>query len=240
MLKKTLLTITLFALVGIISAQTLQFEHEGVIYESGQTIICTFDESLYEYVHHMQIRNLSDQELNVIVEQNVIEPAEGALVSLCWGQCFAPGNNIVSNPVAIPAQTLSDEDLSFHVMFTEGETGVVKAIYHAYDESNPDSKINLIVLAGATADVKENTLSLSQAYPNPASSQVHFDFKANGNADIQVVVYNLLGQEVNSQAVNGAQGRIDITVDQLQAGIYFCRFLVNNEVVRTEKFIVKR
>ena len=206
-----------------------------------KTIISPFDNEIFmEYVQEMQIRNLTDQELNVVVEQDVLEPVEGAMVSLCWGLCLAPANHLVSMPLPVAAQSLSDAALSFHCNFTEGETGVVKAVYYAYDENDPDNKISINVLFGQTAGVAENTVTLGGAYPNPASSQVHFNFRANNTSDIHVVVYNLLGQEVKSQVVNGTQGRIDIAVDDFQPGIYFCRFQVNNEVVKTEKFIVKR
>ena len=45
---------------------------------------------------------------------------------------------------------------------------------------------------------------------------------------------------MKSQLVNSRQSRINISVNDLQPGIYFCSFQVNNEVVKTEKFIVKR
>jgi hypothetical protein len=240
-MKKTIFTLLFLAVVTIMSAQTLQFEYEGTVYQDGQTVISTFDDVIFfEYIKDMKIRNLTDHDMNIVVEQEVLESVDGAMVTLCWGLCLAPGNHLVSIPVAVPAQTLSEELLTFHCNFTEGETGVVKAIYYAYDESNPNDRISIIVLSGASAHVAENNVNFGQAYPNPASSQVHFDLQGNSNDDIIVVVYNLLGQEVKSQIVSGRQSRVNVSVNDLQPGIYFCRFQVNNEVVKTEKFIVKR
>ena len=239
MLKKTLLTLLSFALVGMISAQSLQFEHNGTVYQDGQTIVAPFVD--FEYYAEMHIRNLTDQELNVIIEQNIIDSVQDSYVYFCWGLCYNPhANPFISDPVAIPANTLSDQDLSFHVILPEGVTGAVKAIYYAYPENDPNNKISLIVLSGDVTNVNENAISLSSAYPNPASSQVHFDCKGNSNAVVNAVVYNLLGQEVKSQLVNGSQSRINIAVDDMQPGIYFCRFSINGEIVKTEKFIVKR
>ena len=240
-MKKTFLTLMLLAVVTVMSAQSLQFEYEGTVYQNGQTVISTFDDIIFfEYVKEINIRNLSNQNIKVVVEQVVLEPAVGAMVSMCWGQCLAPGNHIVSDTVGISAQTLSDEIFSAHCSFTEGETGVVKAIYYAYDFNNPDDKTSIIVLSGETANVAEHSISLGQAYPNPASTQVNFNYNCDGNSDINVLVYNLLGQEVKAQSVCGSHGKICIPVDDLQPGIYFCSFQVNNEAVRTEKFIVKR
>lgn len=238
-MKKTIFTLVLLAVTTFMAAQTLQFEYDGHVYEDGETIICHFDEAMYEYVQHMQIRNISNQDLNVTVEREIIETVNDAITFFCWGQCLAPDNNI-SNPVAITANTLSEEAFDIHVSIPDGETGVVKARYYAYDESNPDSKISFLLLAGQTAASPEYTVNLGQAYPNPASTQVHFDFNCTGGSNMNVVVYNLLGQEVKAQPVNGNRGRINIAVDDLQPGIYFCSIQVNNATVKTEKFIVKR
>lgn len=238
-MKKTFLTLLFLGLMTAMSAQSFQFEWENTVYEDGQTIICPYDELTCEYVQHMRIRNLTDADLNIVIEQYVIEPAPGAMVQLCWGMCMV-GDTIISRPVTVPAQTLSTEDLSFHVTFFEGETGIVSVRYIAYNENRVEEAISINLLAGHGANVAENSFSLGHAYPNPASSQVHFDFSRNENSNVNVIVYNLLGQEVKSQIASGTQGRISISVDDLQPGIYFCSFQVNNAVVKTEKFIVKR
>ena len=236
--KKSLLTLALLAFVGIVSAQTLRFEWEGNIYQDGQTIISEYEYP--EYVVHLKVRNLTDNDMNVIIEREIIEEAPGAMSYFCWGQCLNPDINVSPYPIAVSAQALSDQNFDAHVLYTEGETGITKVKYYAFDRSNPDNRTSIIILAGATANVEENSINLSNAYPNPASSLVHFDYKSSIGTDINVTVYNLLGQEVKSQLVNGTQGRVSIGVDDLQPGIYFCRFSANGEVVKTEKFIVKR
>ena len=49
MFKKALLTLSLLAVVGMITAQSLQFEYEGAVLEEGQTITCQFNEDWGEY-----------------------------------------------------------------------------------------------------------------------------------------------------------------------------------------------
>ena len=238
-MKKAFFTLALLAVVTLLSAQTLQIEYEDHVYENGETIICEYDENLFEYIQHLQIRNLSSEEVSVTVEQDVIETFPDVMVQFCWGMCYVPSTNpFTSDPVIIPANVLSAEDFSIHISIPETETGVVKVKYSAYDRSDPDTRVSIIILAGQTAHVAENHFTLGQAYPNPATSQVHFDLQSNDNVD--VVVYNLLGQEVKSQLVSAHQNRVNIAVDDLQAGIYFCRCSINGAVVKTEKFIVKR
>lgn len=239
MIKKSLLTLVFMALVGMITAQPLQFEYNGTVYSNGQTIICQYDSTLCEFVQHLRIRNLSDHDMDIIVERDILNTIEGATTFFCWGVCLTPDANI-GRPVPVPAQTLSEEELQCHIMYDEGIVGLVSAMYYAYDANDPDRKISFRLLANNGADVAENTVSLGLPYPNPANTQVHFDFKDNSCDNLNVVVYNLLGQEVKSQLVSGNQGRVNIAVDDLQSGIYFCRFSANGEVLKTEKFIVKR
>lgn len=240
-MKKTFFTIMLLAVVTILSAQSLQIENEGHVYQNGETVICPFNEMYYEYFLEMGIRNNTNQDKVVVVEQNVVDTYENVMISFCWGQCLVPINNPATSPeVTIPANTLSTEEFAIHISIPDTETGVVKIIYNVYDVNNLDEKITLVVLAGQNANVAEHNISLGKAYPNPASSQVSFDYTNDESSVINVVVYNLLGQEVKSQLVSGNRGRINIAVDDLQPGIYFCNLLVNNASVKTEKFIVKR
>lgn len=230
----------LLAVVSLLSAQTLQFEWGETIYESGQTVISTYNEDFGEYILDMHIRNLSDIDQEVVVRREIIELPEGASSYFCWDMCFADFVDESPNPVLIPANTLSETELAFHLMFPEEETSVAVINYYAYNPRDLDNMISLTVLAGKNAQVTEHTLLLGQAYPNPASTQIHFDYSNNNGSVMNAVVYNLLGQEVKSQTVSGSHGRINIAVDDLQPGIYFCSIKVDNATVKTEKFIVKR
>ena len=49
-MKKALFTLTLLAVVTLMSAQTLQFEHNGHVYENGETIISPYNEDFFEYI----------------------------------------------------------------------------------------------------------------------------------------------------------------------------------------------
>ena len=240
MFKKALLTLSFMAVIGMITAQSLQFEYEGTVYEEGQTIVCEYDDDMLEYnKKEIHIRNLTDEQQDVIVEKEVIEHLNGTQNYFCWGNCYIP-TTIVSDPNPVAANSLSTDDLSFHFLYDEGIVGRTSVRIYAHTRSNPDERISVVFVADNVTNTTENFLGLGHAYPNPASSQVHFDLRSDNNSNINVVVYNLLGQEVKSQIVNGTQNRVNIAVDDLQPGIYFCSFQINNEVVKTEKFIVKR
>ena len=69
---------------------------------------------------------------------------------------------------------------------------------------------------------------------------MNFDYNINAGDRASVSVYTLLGQEVRNQQVNTLQGRLSVSVADLNEGIYFCKLFVNGCAVKTEKFLVKK
>jgi len=244
MIKKSIFTLMFLAVMGWVSAQSLQFEWDGHVYEDGETVECTNDEYGYgEYIQHMQLKNLTSGDLNVIVEKEIVEDLEGASNFFCWGMCFSPDVFVSPNPVPVAANSVTADDaLSFHVFFDEGVYGKVKMRYYAYEEHNPSERVSInVVFTKSGVSVNENTaMRFGQAYPNPASSVVNFDYNLNPSDKASVSVYNLLGQEVMSQQVNSLQGSLSLSVADLNDGIYFCNLFVNGSAVKTEKFVVKK
>lgn len=255
MFKKSLLTIILAAVMGFASAQSLRFEHEGTIYANNDIVVCTeLSEWGSELLQHMELRNMTERPISVIIEKVEISLVEGSTNSFCWGNCYGPDTFV--SPVAVElaggavsGQNNGLDDLSFHHLIDPEWTGnpeqyvvgtsVVR--YYAYPENNPDDKAIIEVWFAYNAeDVAEISTSFGHAYPNPASSQVSFDYTVNGSNDVVVSVYNLLGQEVKSHRLNSTGSRVVIATDDMQSGIYFCSFSVDGQVVATEKFIVKR
>ena len=244
MVKKSIFTLVFLSVMGWVSAQSLQFEWNGHVYQEGETVECTNDQYGYgEYIQHMQLRNLTSNNLNVVVEKEVIEDLEGVMNFFCWGSCFGPDVNVSPLPVEVAANTVTDEEaLSFHALYDEGVAGKVKVKYSAYDDHNPSQRVTIIVVfVKSGAGVHEaNAIRFGQAYPNPASSMVNFDYNINAGDRASVSVYNLLGQEVLNQQVSSLQGHLSLSVADLNDGIYFCNLFVNGCAVKTEKFVVKK
>lgn len=249
MIKKTLLTLSLFALVGMISAQSLRFEKDGVPYANNDVIVVTHPTNNYgEMVVELQLRNLTENPIDVLVEKEHVSIVDGTENMICWGNCFAPSVFVSPYPVTLEAGAVSAPGyLAFHQQLDPTYTGqnlipgttIVK--YHAYPERNPEDRVTIEVhYAYNPENVTENTIQVSKAYPNPATSQIHFDFKSNSFGAVKAVMYNLLGQEVDSRVLSTTQGKITFTLDDYQPGIYFCSFFVNEEMIKTEKFIVKK
>lgn len=241
MFKKSIITLLFLATIGYASAQSLQFELDGNVFDNGEAVECTNDEYGYgEFIQHMQLRNITSHDMNVIIEKEVIEDLEGTINSFCWGMCYGPDTYISPNPVTVLANSLNTDDLSFHNIFEPDVYGYVVVRYYAYDEHNPDERVSIIVkFHKSGVGVDDNAqFEMSQAYPNPATSMVNFDYSFNGN--LTAVVYNILGQEVLRENLSANTGKLSISVTDLNDGIYFCTMLVNGCASTTQKFVVKK
>lgn len=242
------------SLFGFLSAQSLQFgyfDDDAVFhaYADNERIICNNAPSEWGEIalEKVGIKNLTNASLDVMLEKEVISAVEGTENYFCWGNCYIPATIVSDIPVTIPGGTACEPNaLSFHYQIDptyEGTnliagTTVVK--YYTYPEGNPSDRATLEVWFAYNAEnVVETPVSFGKAFPNPAGSTVHFDIQG-GHGTIKAVVYNLLGQEVKRQMVDGTQGKIEFIVSDLQEGFYFCSFFVDDEMVKTDKFIVRR
>jgi len=230
------------ALMSYVTAQTLQFELDGNVYYDGEAVECTNDEYGYgEYIQHMQLRNLTSEPVNVLVEMEFVEPLDGVMNTFCWGMCFGPGVMVSPTALEIGANSLNTDELSFHALYPEDVFGDDIIRYYAYTEDNPSQRISIIVKFRKSGEgVNENMVEFGHAYPNPASSTVSFDYALSAGDRVSVSVYNLLGQEVMNQQLNSLQGSVAISVADLNEGIYFCNLVVNGQALKTEKFVVKK
>ena len=243
MIKKAFFTLLFLSVTAWVSAQSLQFELNGHVYEEGETIQCNTPTEWGEYLQDMQIRNLTSQDWNVLVKKEVIEDLEGVSNYFCWGLCFGPDTYVSPNPVAVPANSITAVGaLSFHAMFEENVFGKVQVKYSAYDERHPEDAVTINVVFHKSGEGVHEVAAVrfGQAYPNPASSVVNFDYNVNASDRASVSVYNLLGQEVMNLPINTLQDRLSISVADLNNGIYFCNLFVNGSAVKTEKFVVKK
>lgn len=241
-MKKSIFTLMFLAVMGFVSAQTLQFEWNGTVFNEGETIECTNDEYGYgELIQHMELRNLTSEPMKVLIEKEVIQDLEGVTNSFCWGMCFGPDTYVSPEAVEVQANSLNVDELSFHALYEEEVYGDVIVKYYAYEERMPDQRISIIVRFRKSGVGLNETSSVyfGQPYPNPASSMVSFDYNMSGS-NATAVVYNLVGQEVMRQEINTFDGKMSLSVADLNDGIYFCSVMRNGQTFATVKFVVKK
>ena len=117
--------------------------------------------------------------------------------------------------------------------------------YTFYDARNPEKKYTFTInlkYESTEAIADFNSVDVfSNAYPNPASSTVSFDYNMPYDVNsASIAIYNMMGQEVVRQNLSIGGSRADINVSDLNEGVYFYSLIVNNKTVKTNKFVVSR
>ena len=229
-------------------APALAFKHEGETVKSGETIdiLATDLSNSPEVVFDLHIINTTDADINVVWEYNdTIDGERIATNYVCFGSCYGPATTTKSHIVAAGAE----EMFQGHCSFLDNEYNilpsgtVIKVVYTLFDERNPEEKYTFTVnfKYEATESIADfNSVDVfSNAYPNPANSTVSFDYNMPFNVNsASVAIYNMMGQEVVRQDLNLGGSRADINVSDLNEGVYFYSLIVNNQTVKTNKFVV--
>ena len=93
---------------------------------------------------------------------------------------------------------------------------------------------------GIDANAKAGA-SISNVYPNPATSASYVDYKLPKSViGASLRINNLLGVTVMEIPLDRTEGKATINVSNLKEGIYFYSLIVNNSATHTRKFVVKR
>lgn len=250
MIKKSILTLVFMAVIGWVSAQSLQFEMDGRVFANNESYTCEDTPTSWGEIElKMQLRNLTDRQIEVVVEKEYVKIVDGTTNMFCWGSCLGPEAFATRPKTMEPNAVSADGDLSFHYQidpnYSDDETSYIVGTsvikYYAYLVDNTDDKVCIEIRFGYGASgVDENKISFGHAYPNPASFMVHFNYQLPTTGNVSVSVYNLLGQEVLSQQLDALEGQAALSVADLTDGIYFCNLKVDGRAVKTEKFVVKK
>lgn len=107
------------------------------------------------------------------------------------------------------------------------------------DDNNGDGTLDRDDWLTAVNELDGNDIELS-AYPNPASDNLTVKYSVKGNAsNIILNVYDVLGQEIISENLNGNKGSVKLDLEAVNSGVYFYAIKVAGKTVRTERFIVR-
>jgi len=224
-------------------AQSLEIYHDGELVTDQSTLFVGGDPSDPEIVIEVDIKNNSSVALDVIAKKYEVEVIPNTTNLFCWGLCFPPFVFESPSPVNIPAGGTVSE-FSGHYT-ASGNAGVTVMRYTFFDQAHPADSVcfytNYLASTVGVDELGNEKLSVSNAYPNPASSQTSFDYvlpQSASNASIKI--HNLLGAVVREAVLTDRNGKATINISGLNDGVYFYSVIVNNETVETKRLIVSK
>ena len=242
MRKFVLLTLTfvLFAIVGLAQIPSLTLTHDGLALPNNSDVVYNGSPTAGEIVADaITITNNSGNPVNVLVKKVEMQLVDSTSNTFCWGLCFPPDVFVSPDPIAIgPGQTNSS-DFSGHY-YPGGHPGLTIIRYVFFNQSDPMDSVcfNAHFDAGVGLDELASKVTLSQAYPNPATSYTQFSYSVEPGVDATLIMRNVLGATINRTALKGS-GTVRIATDDLSEGIYFYTIMVNGKATQSGKVIVQ-
>ena len=225
---------------------TVTEKETGNVVENGATYLVFGDGSELwgEIGGEMQIEfNVTANEnMRVVARKTPNNPiVEGTSTWLCFGQCLAPSTGVqetnpeemtAGNPMLFSGHYMADD----YTMVLSQEQRVTFELWNA---ANPDEKFVInVIFKYSLYDVAEVAAqNVINAYPTTATDVVNFDYNVNGRA--MVVIYNMMGQEVMRNDLNGMSGKLSMNVGDLSEGVYFYSLVINGKTEKSSKIVIK-
>ncbi len=137
-----------------------------------------------------------------------------------------PFNVAVGDSIVVAFALIGGEDLA------ELETGAANA------QIRYDAAFTTIT---ATNDMAGQEPVLN-VFPNPASGNVTFNFNLTETEKVQIVVYDVKGKmvkQITDAKHTAGVNNIQVSLNELAAGIYTCKLITNETVLNTKLTLVK-
>lgn len=137
-----------------------------------------------------------------------------------------------------PSVSLPNKKPKWSKLFSSSFLKISLAVFVFFAVTSYSYSQNIRTIA--STENGNDKIEISEAYPNPATHYIQFDYRMiDKNSEGKIVVYNLLGSIVGEHRLDNYDNRVQISVDNLKAGIYFYTISINSKSLITKKIVVK-
>ena len=222
----------------------LTFSWEGE--PLGDTLVVTGVPSDFEIIGYTDVTNETSSAMTIKVIRENLDVVPGTLNALCWaGLCFGPATDTSTTQLTLDAgaTTGDGEEFSGHY-YPSDSIGISFVKYYFYNVDNPDERSEIVVQYIAEyVGLGEGIMAdgfISEIYPNPATNFVSINYTLTPQVNsASVRVINLLGKVVKETRIEMGSNKVKLDVSDLSSGVYFYSVIINEEVYKTKKLVVK-
>lgn len=154
-------------------------------------------------------------------------------------------NNYLSNTSYTSGQINDLRILAYKCPFTDG-LGVYQArvllseidtlgtvYYNVCETAEAETRMLLI-----NNDGSQDENSSLMVYPNPATNQLILNYQLASTDFAVFDIYNLIGEKVMMQKLNPNENEKEFSVVQLNSGVYFYKYSINEQIIKTDKLVI--
>lgn len=242
-MKKAILSLLVLMMTfGYVNAQVYSLSSDGVELGDTVTIYGSPDASGIEF--RVVFTNNDDVGASIKVMRHVSSAVEGSSNYFRWVQTNNPVTNLSGESLLVQPGESSPDDTFIAYYLPNGMVGKTYIEYNFFNISveNKDVKV-VLEFDTTTDDINENILKntkVSDIYPNPANLSVNIDYSLPLEVKFASVrIVNVLGSVVKEELIDTRDNKMQIDISDINDGIYFYSILINGEIYKTEKLIVR-
>ena len=242
-MKKVLLIAFLayFSTLGLF-AQSIQISVGGNNLNNGDTLVFFSTDTLVSFMVPAEVKNVSTNSISIKVKKTELSIVSGSENYFCWSQCYVP--SIFVSPDSIVFSTGSTNTNFSGDYSSKGHRGASYIMYTFFDMYNTNDSIAFVAkyIAGSGVGIENSQAKakVSNIYPNPARNTISLNYDLNGTQYAQLEIHNILGSLVKTIEIDETSGFLNIDVTDLNNGVYFYSFIVNNKVITSKKLVIQR
>ncbi len=252
-MKKTLLTLTLaLAFIGAQAQCTPDPQYTAVgIYPdsltglSPATVGIAYNQNITIIVPSDTVADVFGQMVPVTIDKIDLTSVTGLPSSFSYScdppSCSFPGGTTKCAELSSAAPTSSE--IGLHQIIFKTTTYVSGVPFIGTTTQNDTIDYYYLQVSGVTSTINQfdnTTFELKEVYPNPVSNQAKIQFVSGTTENITFKIYNLLGEEIESQLISSSKGvnTINLNTSSYSKGIYLYSINNGNKVL-TKRMIIK-
>lgn len=241
---KKIFTLVFFALPIGALAQGIELYIDGESTDvTGTEVTLSGGESIHE---NFDVVNVSGGALDLAVERVRLSHVSGAGDYVCWGLDLLSGVCYSESTVSADDPFLSPDVFTWNNLDTglmsvyyiaHGNVGTSVYRYYVVDDGSGTRLDSVDVKFVSTVGIEEASYFNVSVYPNPVSSELKVELNTTNDANYEVSLRNIIGQEVLRTKIKNGVNKLDVST--LQRGVYFYSILTDGDAIKTKKLIVR-
>lgn len=240
-MKKLILIFSITLLCASTAFSQLVFERIG----GNPTVGSTGPNYAYAYV-----KNTGTSPIGVRFQRTVNQlPNDSWTSSICVGVCYAPFVDMVPLEGEDAHMLEPGQVDTMDITYDAPTLGSSHVVIRMFVDANPsqyierDFDLNVTSVGISNISTIAETYSLSQNFPNPfnPTTSIRFSIPSAGNVDLKV--YDALGNEVsnvvNNQKLSAGEYSVDFNASRLSSGIYYYTLRADNFFATKKMMLIK-
>lgn len=202
------------------------------------------DASSIELDYGLHSENATNNTVTVGLRRYEVDVTSGSQNYFCWNVCYSPTDAGVRQTwVAQDALIMETDSVytNFHAYHRPtGTTGLSVYRYVFYNKTDLNDTISVTITFNASPN-SVNELTAAEKltiYPNPVANMAHITYKLENNDEAKLELHNMLGSKVKEIKLDATQNKLDLSVRDLNPGVYFYTLVQDNKAIATKRLVV--